>query len=167
MDLSSFARYEVSVIKPLAKMTLLTRQQWRRWRKTTTHDRQLFMVTKTHRHLWQMSEKSLMNPLHFETFGAKYHQIIRVNNSKFDTSTLFMCFGLHITLPYKKHNVIGVCRTPVWYTRFVFRNPQFLQYESQWIAIIIIMSMGCCDVMSHTWRWVFAETNNIWLTLLF
>ena len=73
--------------------------------------------------------------------------------------------------------IIGVCRTPMWSTRPVFRNPNFEQYESQRIAINLdvtswgwvfaswhcdvtqrwVFALWCCDV---TWRRVFAVVSD-------
>ena len=77
----------------------------------------------------------------------------------------------------KTLRMIGVCRTPMWYTRHVFRNRQFMHSESHWIAIKVdvislcdITWMETCvckhekDVKSH-WNSVFAGTSNLSLTV--
>ena len=73
----------------------------------------------------------------------------------------------------KTLRMIGVCRTPMWYTRHVFRNRQFMHSESHWIAIKVDVISWCditwmetcvCkhekDVKSH-WNSVFAGTSNL------
>ena len=75
-------------------------------------------------------------------------------------------------------DIIGVCRAPMWSKRPAFRNRQFAQSESHWIAIMFIMSRWCHNIVtSHgdgclqTWKKmshrnsVFADTSNLWLTV--
>ena len=54
--------------------------------------------------------------------------------------------------------MIGVCRTPMWPTRPVFRNWQFAHSELHWIAINVNMISWCCDI---TWRRVFANMERV------
>ena len=78
--------------------------------------------------------------------------------------------------------LVGVCRTPMWSTRTVFRNPQFVHSESHWIAINVNVMSWRCDVtlirafanmkkdvtnmMSHR-NSVFEDTSDLWLTVYF
>ena len=67
--------------------------------------------------------------------------------------------------------VIGVCRTPMWSTRPVFRNRQFEHSELHWIKVNVDVTLWHCEV---TWRQVFAtmkkdvtDTSSLWLTVHF
>ena len=59
---------------------------------------------------------------------------------------------------------VGVCRTPMWCTRRLFRNWQIAHSESHWIAINVDVMLWCCDV---TWRWVFANMKKDITEILF
>ena len=48
-----------------------------------------------------------------------------------------------------RRNFIGVWRTPMWSTKPVFQNPEFVQTESQWIAILVSSRRDVVTLWHH------------------
>ena len=107
----------------------------------------------------------LMNPLHLQMF-LEQNLFIRVNSFKVYKNSLFLCFALDITLPYKKHNVLQCSAGHLWDLHGLFSEIHNLCREN--LNELQLSSYCQHDVVtSHTWRWVFADTSNLWLTVYF